>query len=338
MTATAKNIVGVDIGGANLKYACIHGDALSTPFAMWRHPEKLAETLAADLPRLMPSTCAIDSLAVTMTGELADCFVDRAVGVDHIVTHACAAAQRLSIQEVAFYAVDGRFRLAEDARGNVDLVAAANWHALASLVAGEITEDAILIDIGSTTTDIIPLRPGRVATAAVTDHDRLVEGSLVYVGCRRTPVCALVDTLDFRGRTSRVMNEQFATIDDARLVLGIVPSEPDDCDTADGMPRTEDAAANRMARMIGLDRRTVTRDDAVHLATQVMAAARQQIRCALATFEPPPRIVLSGHGQDLVDLPANQNVMQLSDLFGWPSARCAPSYAVASLYAMQMGS
>ena len=64
------------------------------------------------------------------------------------------------------------------------------------------------------------LSAGFVATAAMTDHDRLLEGSLIYVGCRRTPVCALVDRLEFRGSASRVMNELFATIDDARLVLG----------------------------------------------------------------------------------------------------------------------
>jgi probable H4MPT-linked C1 transfer pathway protein len=335
-----KNIVGVDVGGANLKYARADGSAASQTFPMWRHPQRLADTIADDLGRFGQ----IDALAVTMTGELADCFADRAIGVEHIVLHVCRSASLLGIDEVSFYGVDGRFRDAEDARRDVDSVAAANWHALASFVAKEIASDAIMVDIGSTTTDVIPLTDGRVATAARTDHDRLLEGSLVYVGCRRTPVCALVDQLELRGRSSAVMNELFATIDDARLVLGTVEPDAEDCDTADGQPRTAEFAANRLARMIGLDRRTVTSDDARNLASQIIAAASQRIGESIATLGAKARIVLSGHGQEMLDSPqhalacdngalASDNaIVRLSDQIGCDAARCAPSFAVAKLY------
>jgi probable H4MPT-linked C1 transfer pathway protein len=328
-----KNIVGVDVGGANLKYAQADGSAASQTFPMWRHPQRLADTIADDLGRFGQ----IDALAVTMTGELADCFTDRAIGVEHIVSHVCRSASLLGIDEVSFYGVDGRFRDAEDARRDVDSVAAANWHALASFVAREIATDAILVDIGSTTTDVIPLADGRVATAARTDHDRLSEGSLVYVGCRRTPVCALVDHLQWRGRSSAVMNELFATIDDARLVLGNVEQDAEDCDTADGKPRTAQFAANRLARMIGLDRRTVTSGDARDLASQIIASASLRIGESLAILGPQARIVLSGHGQEMLDsrqgaLVSDDAIVRLSDQIGCDAARCAPSYAVAKLY------
>ena len=331
--APVDRIVGVDVGGANVKYASSDGDAASRFFPIWRHPERLADAIADDLVRFGE----IDALAVTMTGELADCFVDRAIGVDHIVSHTCQAAARLGIGDVSFYGVDGRFRDPDDARRDVDLVAAANWHALASFVGREIARDALLIDIGSTTTDIIPVVDGRVATTAITDHDRLMEGSLVYVGCRRTPVCALVDRLCFRGRSAGVMNEVFATIDDARLVLGGVQQDSGDRDTADGMPRTAEFAANRLARMIGLDRRTVTTFDARELASQVIAAAQQRLRDPIASLIPNSLIVLSGHGQDIAGLPdehaAGDNaILQLSEKLGPAVARCAPSYAVAMLY------
>jgi probable H4MPT-linked C1 transfer pathway protein len=328
-----KNIVGVDVGGANLKYAQADGSAASQTFPMWRHPQRLADTIADGLGRFGQ----IDALAVTMTGELADCFTDRAIGVEHIVSHVCRSASLLGIDEVSFYGVDGRFRDAEDARRDVDSVAAANWHALASFVAREIATDAILVDIGSTTTDVIPLADGRVATAARTDHDRLSEGSLVYVGCRRTPVCALVNHLEWRGRSSAVMNELFATIDDARLVLGNVEQNTEDCDTADGKPRTVQFAANRLARMIGLDRRTVTSGDARDLASQIIASASLRIGESLAILGPQARIVLSGHGQEMLDsrqgaLVSDDAIVRLSDQIGCDAARCAPSYAVAKLY------
>ena len=110
------------------------------------------------------------------------------------------------------------------------------------------------------------------------DHDRLRRARLSTSGVGRTPVCALVDDLRLREQICRVMNEVFATIDDARLVLGIVPEEPDDSDTADGMPRTETTAANRLARMIGLDRRTVSDRRSPNLAGPSGRGSRQQIR------------------------------------------------------------
>lgn len=328
------NTVGIDIGGANLKYADANGAARSREFPLWRHPERLAKTLAEDLAQFGQ----IDSLPVTMTGELADCFIDRAEGVKQIVTHVCRAAQSLAIDNVAFYGVDGHFRDAEMARCDVDQVASANWHALASFVGRDIAANATLVDIGSTTTDIIPIRGGRVITAAQTDHDRLVEGSLVYIGCHRTPVCAVVDHLEFRGLTSGVMNEVFATIDDARLVLGTVDANRDDHDTADGQPRTALCAAGRLARMIGLDRRSVNVQDARGLAAQIVDAAGRRIARQLATLADPCHpIVLSGHGPDLLDaatrsLHGSQLIVTLAEHVGAVTARCAPAFALARLY------
>lgn len=325
-------IIGVDVGGANLKYATACGTAYARYFAMWQHPETLADTLAKDLTARFADA---QQMAVTMTGELADCFIDRAQGVDHIVRHVTEAARRVGIRNVQFYGVDGQFRSADQARIDVDQIAAANWHALASFVASEIAGRktiAVLIDIGSTTTDIIPIDDGRVATAARTDYERMREGSLVYVGCRRTPVCALVDRLRFRGQDSPVMNESFATIDDARVLLGMQLPDPQDCDTADGKPRTAAMAANRLARMIGLDRRTVSVQDAGELAIQVHQAAKQAIAGTVDQMtNQRARWIICGHGDDLIDLPSGGEVVRLAARLGMETSRCAPSYAVASL-------
>ncbi len=330
MTATSnRGIVGLDIGGANLKYADTSGVAFSRHFEMWRQPDRLAATIRADLTARF-ADCA--TLAVTMTGELADCFVDRAEGVEHIVRHVCDAAAMVGGKTVRFYGVDGEFRTAQRASLDVDLVAAANWHALASYVGREIASDAVLIDIGSTTTDIIPIQQGRVATLATTDHDRLREGSLVYVGCRRTPVCAIVDRLRFRGQEIAVMNELFATTDDARIILGYQGESADDHDSSDSKPRTREMAANRLARMIGLDRRRVTAEDAMELAMQVHLAATRRIRDAIARIAiGKPLVVLSGHGDDLIEIPGGERVLRLADELGTELSRSAPSYAVAQL-------
>ena len=325
-----NRIVGADIGGANLKFASADGLSSSHPFAMWRKSDELASVLG----KRLHTVGKISTLAVTMTGELADCFVDREEGVNHIVGHTMQAAKRLGIPKVVFYGVDGCFH-EHDSLPDADTLAASNWHALASYVGTEIAPNGLLIDIGSTTCDIIPIREGKVATKAQTDHERLIEGSLVYVGCQRTSVCALVDQLIYGQTTCAVMNEHFATIDDARLVLGRVPEATHDLDTADGKPRTIDFATNRLARMIGLDKRTVTLAEGRELAEQVISAAKAVIREGIGRMWPRGNgpVICSGHAQDLLDLPSHDTTsIVLADEIGEGLSRCAPAYAVSKLW------
>ena len=322
------DVIGVDIGGANIKYYSTCGRSLAYNFALWKYSKSLDKKLIADLQGFD----VVRTLAVTMTGELADCFSDREVGVKHIVDSVMSAASRLSIDQVWFYGVDGGFYDSKQAKSMPDTVAAANWHALASLVARQFPIATTLVDIGSTTTDIIPLAGRRVATKAQTDHDRLVEGSLVYVGCRRTPLCSLVNQLQFQGVACEVMNEMFATIDDARLLLGRTLPDCDDTDTADSQPRTAENAAIRLARMIGLDRRTVTIEGAVDLAAQVVQAAEARIHAAFRRLHRDGPVVIAGHGADLLNLGSPQVLISLADHWGESVSRVAPSYAVASLY------
>ncbi len=334
-------MIGIDLGGANLKYATLDGRAVSHRFEMWRRYRDLSVTLVEHLSAFDPT----DAIAVTMTGELADCFIDRHVGVAHLVDATVRAVEEIGRRqlrdapEVFFYGVDGRFRVPDDAKRSVNQVAAANWHALSNCVARTIAPNGILIDVGSTTTDIISLSGGIVGTRSTTDHDRLVEQSLVYIGCRRTPVCGLVRTLTFNGATSRVMNELFATIDDAMIVLGLVDEAENDCDSADGGPRTIERSVNRLARMIGLDRRSVSLETASDLAGQVLEAARNEMRLAIAAIDkvsPDGPIVLSGHGVDLIDAPHQRKTIHLADHWGVSRSRCAPAWAVAFLKANEV--
>ncbi|WP_182867060.1 hydantoinase/oxoprolinase family protein [Rhodopirellula sp. JC639] len=328
--------LGVDIGGANLKYADTTGRASSVEFPLWMRPDDLAGQLQSDLA----SYPDVTQLVVTMTGELADCFLDRAAGVQHIVDQVCRAAKRCGWAAPSFYAVDGQFHSADGAMQNVDLVAAANWHALANWVARrfapQLTSGGLLVDIGSTTTDLIPLRAGSIATSSRTDFDRLAEGSLVYVGGGRTPVCSLVDHLDFNGRAVPVMREVFATMDDVRLLLGFQPGDGSDCRSADGKPRDSFHAANRIARMIGLDHRTVATETATDLAAQVHQRARDLVRAAIDSLGSEGPLIVSGHCSDLMpDNADGREVISLPETLGDQVSRSAPAYAMAQLFAQK---
>src|SRR4051812_32682155 len=180
-------VLGLDVGGANLKAAHTGGVARSRPFPLWKRPHDLA----AELRQLVADLPPARRVAVTMTGELCDCFPTSRAGVLHILD---AIAESVTAP-VHVWRTDGRFVNLDEARADLRPCAAANWLALATF-AGRfaLPGPALLVDVGSTTTDVVPLVDGVPTPAARTDADRLKAGELVYTGVRRTAVCALLGT------------------------------------------------------------------------------------------------------------------------------------------------
>src|SRR5262249_59450212 len=109
-----------------------------------------------------------------------------------------------------------------------------------------------LVELGQTRIALIPLWEGEPRRKGRTDPERLKARELVYTGVRRTPVCALMD--------GDGMAEFFATTLDVYLVLGRIPEDRSDRDTADGRPATVDFAHARLARMLGGDSEMTPRE------------------------------------------------------------------------------
>ena len=182
-------LLGLDIGGANLKASDGETRSVSRAYAIWRDPEQLADELRA----LLAPWGAWSVLAVTMTAELADCFTTKADGIDRILAAVEAVANG---RPVHVWQTGGEFVTPDEARALPTLVAAANWHALATWAARMLGAEAgLLLDIGSTTTDIIPVSAGLPMPEGRTDLERLQSSELVYLGVRRTPLCALADAV-----------------------------------------------------------------------------------------------------------------------------------------------
>ena len=66
----------------------------------------------------------------------------------------------------------GEFAALPEARSRPLDFAATNWVASALFAASRV-DDCILVDVGSTTTDIVPIREGRLACEGRTDLTRL---------------------------------------------------------------------------------------------------------------------------------------------------------------------
>jgi (4-(4-[2-(gamma-L-glutamylamino)ethyl]phenoxymethyl)furan-2-yl)methanamine synthase len=329
------NWLALDIGGANLKIADGLGFAESHSFPLWQRPSQLAEALRVLIAGAPPA----DHLAVTMTGELADCFTTKAEGVLAILDAVQAAAGG---RHTRLYSVDGTLLAPEIARRFPQKVAAANWHALARF-AGCIAENetALLLDIGSTTTDVVPIVHGKPAATATSDTDRLMAGELVYSGVQRSPICAVTSTVAYRGRPCPLAQEVFATTWDVYLSLGDLPSQPEATHTADGRPATPAAAVDRLARSICADRETFTAADAETVARSIQQAQAAKIGIALGQVvarlpRPPEAIVLSGLGEFLgrrvvETLRFTPRIISLNETIGPQLSLCAPAHALAVL-------
>lgn len=346
--------LALDIGGANLKYSDGRGRTGSVPFALWQAPERLAEMLRGILAACSPHA----AIGVTMTGELADCFPSKSAGVRQILT---AVGDAAGERTVRIYLVDGRWVDADTARADPLRAAASNWSALARF-AGRYAPcgPAVLLDIGSTTCDLIPLVDGRPVAEGSTDTQRLLAGELVYTGVERSPVCAVVRSVPYRGRTCPVAQELFATMRDVYLVLGELPEQPEDTQTADGRPATRAAASVRLARVICADETEFGADDAGELAAAAAEAQTTLVSVALARVasrlaaprspiapRPEPRrgetrlhaeltVILSGHGdclarRVLARVGHRGEVISLAERLGHEASRAATAYALATL-------
>jgi probable H4MPT-linked C1 transfer pathway protein len=252
-------IVGWDIGGAHLKAAWLDAggrleNAIQIPCPLWQGIDRL-EVAADKLLAMLPNPPALH--AVTMTGEMADLFPDRAAGVVAIVTFMRDyLARKRPSDGLRFFAGSSGFIQADEVRtgagGNTDLVASANWQATALRCARNQGE-GILVDIGSTTTDLIPFSDSGVEAVGTGDRERLARGGLVYVGVIRTPLMALAQRAPFAGTWRGTMNELFATTADVFRVLGELDEASDTQPAADGGPKTSEASARRLLRMVAED-------------------------------------------------------------------------------------
>lgn len=339
--------VGWDIGGAHAK-ACLvqHGqlvDVAQWACPLWQGLDRLEQVLDQALARWPRMAGAHHAL--TMTGEMVDLFEHREQGVQRIAT---LAAQRLGA--VHCYAGDHGWVEAPQAGAQWAHIASANWLATARHAA-QAVDEGVLVDIGSTTTDLIALRGGRVLTTARSDVDRLATGELVYHGVVRTPLCALGPRIAFGGRMLNVMNELFATTADVYRLTGELDPAHDQQPVADGGAKDMDATRRRLARMIGLDARDATPAEWLQMAHAWRAAQVAELGGQLR------RVVdLHGLGESAVAVSAGCGSFLAPDLlqqsqrmpsrcihYGSHVARatpelapwaqvCAPCVAVAALY------
>ena len=331
-----NGVLGWDIGGVNTKVAHVADAQLlaarAAPYELQRDPAALVPLLG----RLAQDLGAGPAVAhaVTMTAELSQLFRTKREGVGFVLDAVAAAFPDACVR---VWGVDGRWRTPAEARREPLAVAAANWAATAHVV-GRSSSDCLLVDVGSTTTDIIPIRHGVPATCGQTDVERLREGELVYTGALRTPVEAIAVTVPVRGRSTGMSAEGFALAGDVHVWRGELEPADYSVPTPDGRPTSREFAGERLARVVCADREMLDETDIGVIADALWDAQVTRIAAGLERVRArPPRLaraVVTGLGEFLAAAAARRiglHVTHLSDTLG-AAARHAPAAAVALLF------
>jgi probable H4MPT-linked C1 transfer pathway protein len=355
-----NSIIGWDVGGAHLKAALLDSEGklqqvVQVPCALWRGLSELEAAVDEVLGILQVSS---PFHAITMTGELVDLFPNRQTGVQSIgQVMEIKLSGNKQFYAGALQADFSGFVAAYQVSQHWQHIASANWLASAGYVANRlkqinVSQHGLLVDIGSTTTDLILLENNQPVCKGFTDASRMQTEELVYTGVVRTPLMALVQKISFEQQMTSVAAEYFATTADVYRLTGDLRAEDDMADTADGKEKTVAASARRIGRMIGHDLEDASMDAWVRLAQefklQQAMRLKEVIQKHLSGFNAQQMqtvaIIGAGVGSFLVKEIANTlnikylDVAELIELnaksaveTGRWASNCLPAFAVAQL-------
>jgi probable H4MPT-linked C1 transfer pathway protein len=340
---SSESTIGWDLGGAHLKAARLDSQGrvmqvVQLPCPLWQGLTFLKAGIDSALQQLSSPRARH---ALTMTGELADLFEDRREGVRSLLD---TFSTSISAEQISIYAGEAGFVTVDQHDAFCEQIASANWRATAEFLASRLPE-ALLVDVGSTTTDIVPIKQS-VLACGHDDRERLVHEELLYTGVVRSSLMSVVDRIPFNGEWVPVMAEHFATTADVYRLTDELPEDADQMPSADGKGKSPLESARRLARMLGCD---------VHLApfaawrrcagyvaevqlTRIFNACQRVLSRGILNDDAP--LIGAGVGRFLVMKLAQRmqrpyldfsTCIDSSDCASRWSAYCAPAVAVAAL-------
>jgi len=347
------NALGLDVGGVNTKAAFLNTEKgivkeLKTAteyFPIWKGGKKWLPQVLEKLRKQLANSTVLDGVGVTMTAELSDTYWTKREGVNHILD--CVTQVFV---DVPTFVLNAEVKLGsiENARKEPLKVAAANWAATGWMVS-QVIESCLIVDVGSTTTSIIPVINGKIAAKGRTDLEKLVNGELVYTGSLRTNVAAMVSYIPVRGEKARVSSELFAQAGDVHLLLNHIKEEAYTVETADGRGKTRKEAMARLARVVCADIDMLNEQEIIDMAKFIYENQVKQIseglrhvyeRIKQQIREDIP-VVVTGLGRNFLAKKAAEKVgldgvIDLGELFGVDATLVSPSVGVALMVANKL--
>ncbi len=340
-----NSVVGWDIGGAHVKVA------LATTAESISKVCQLSCPLWLGIDQLHASMLIVQknfdfsntTHAITMTGELVDHFSNRKDGVVKLIKE---IENNLQGVQISYFAGDKGFLSSDQAIDAHEEIASANWLASAKYIATRIS-DALFVDIGSTTSDIVRIKDHKAIFDGYSDAERLYARELVYCGVVRTPIFALCKSAPIKDRFIPVINECFANSADVYRLTNELPEYADMGETLDGRSKDVVSSATRLARMFGYDANIEELSIWQHVSEYIREQQLQLIinacRKQLSKFSQPLNIPIigAGVGRFLIEEVAqrfNRQYIDFESLCKFKKANneinigdCAPAASVACL-------
>ena len=237
-------MIGLDVGGANIKIATDESYEIIY-FPIWKKLNEFNELLQS-----IQQKYKANKACVVITAELSDVFKRKEDGIKKI------SNELESVFDEVYYL---------DMEGNIvnkiddpKRFMATNWIASCKFLLEEGYRNFVFVDIGSTTTDIIPVRDRVIGKS---DLQRLLDRELIYIGVLRTPTFHLTD---FNTAT-----EYFSITADVFRVTGDIAEKDYTCETPDNRGKSYEDCLNRLARLFCSDLTEISRDFLIRFAMSV---------------------------------------------------------------------
>lgn len=347
------NIIGLDIGGVNTKAALLNTQegrvkTLKTAteyFPIWKRGKERLSQVLKKLRKTLANSTVLNGVGATMTAELSDVYWSKREGVNHILN---GVTKIFSDVPTFVLNVDARLISVEEARKRPIEVAAANWAATGWMVS-QIVRTCLIIDVGSTTTSIIPVVNSKIAANGRTDLEKLLNGELVYTGVLRTNVAAIVDHIPIRGGKARISSELFAQSGDVHLLLNHIREKDYIVETADGRGRTRKEAMARLAHVVCADTDMLEEQEIVDMARfiherqvmQIVEGLRRVYERVKQRIQENIPLVVAGLGRNFLAREAAgkagfDRVIDLGELLGVKAAFMSPSVGLALMVASRL--
>ncbi len=321
-------ILSIDIGGANTKitemddnYYKIH----HIYFPMWKKSNELKELLKKYHSE------RVEKIGVVMTAELSDAYLDKKEGVNDILD---SVENAFPDKKIYLFDVNGNFITVDEGRKNYLNVAASNWTVSCSFVSKFIDKNCIFVDMGSTTTDIIPIKDGKIM-GEKTDLDRLMNNQLLYIGALRTPLSFLSNVIKFRGKNTNISSEYFSITGDINLILDKINESDYTCDTPDGNLSDKYHSLVRLSKVLCADLNLVSENELLNVAEQFYNKILENIEKNIISISKRynlNNVIIAGLGENILkDALKNYNIYSISENYGKEVSISMPSYALGRL-------
>lgn len=352
--AIQSYILGLDIGGANTKAALIEfqEDKMIKIFTEIKYYPFWEENIQ-QLPSMLEQLCSslvkkcniglgeLNNIAVSITAELSDVFQTKKEGI-RIVLNALKTTFKERIIKVI--SNSNKFLSVKEAFDKPLTIAGANWVATA-LYVGSYEPNCILIDAGSTTIDLIPIRDGLPNTYGKDDVSRIMYHELLYTGALRATIPSITHFVPYKGKEIRISFEKFALIADVHRILGNISEEEYNCDTADNRSKSIDDCYARLSRIICGDTDMINQEDLNIIAEfiyfdqiKIISDEIQEFMRNLTNRLPHllenPLFIITGLGENflikiVLESLGYNNILSFSDLVEFPDKIKSSAIAVA---------